>query len=190
MGDRMTPVEAAKKLDIRPQQVYGFIKHGKVKTFPNQSGKAALVDLDDVKAVAGRVRHHREKDEAGRPKRREPKVKTGTIIDMHAFHKDAAKEINTPHKPKVVTGKVLNEAGDTTLIATSTGDGTRPMYWETEMLADRIAAGACHIESVESLFSVILFQWKVEGKDQEVDKLHSLITEFGLVVPDIQPLEA
>jgi len=84
MGDRMTPVEAAKKLDIRPQQVYGFIKHNRVHTYPNPSGKANLVDFDEVKAIAGGVRHHREKDPTtGKPVKRDPGVKLGDVLSTH-----------------------------------------------------------------------------------------------------------
>jgi hypothetical protein len=80
----MTPVQAAKVVGIRPQMIYGFIKHGRVKTYSNPDGKTALVDLDEVKAIGGGVRHHRPKDPTtGKPVKVTASVKKGDVLSWH-----------------------------------------------------------------------------------------------------------
>jgi hypothetical protein len=191
---RMTPVQAAKVLDIRPQIVYGFIRQNRIPTFTNPEGKTALVELDDVKRAAGGVRHHREKDpETGKPKRRvDPKIRTGTILDMHAFlpleGRIPTKSDPKPHKPKVVVGTTLTDEGNPSLIATATGEGTLPMYWEIEKLSERVAKGLCRIESPENMLSVIMFHWVHNEAPELAASLDEWIQANGLTVPTITEL--
>lgn len=191
MGNKLTPVQAAKELDIRPQIVYGFIRAHRARTYDNPGGKTQLVDLDEIRSLTGNVRHHREKDPStGKPKRRvEPKLRTGTIIDMHAFHKGFDKEEHTPHRPKAVTGMVSNDAGEPSLVITTTGDKTLPMYWEVETLSERIAKGACHIESPENMLAVIMFHWVHNEAPELAASLDGWIQENGLTVPTITEVE-
>jgi hypothetical protein len=163
MPNRMTPVQAAKELGIRPQLVYGFIKHNRVGTFPSTTGKAALVDLDEVKRVATQVRPHRPKGSDGKPIRRVPGVDRGTILSSHGFLKGANKQRARPHRVEVVTALVHNDEGDVSLVITQTGENTLPMYWEAERLADRIKSGACQIEGIGSLLGVIMHSWIATG---------------------------
>jgi hypothetical protein len=186
MGDLMTPVEAAKKLDIRPQQVYGFIKHGRLSTKSNPAGKASLVDLEDVRRLVQGVRHHREKDPTtGKPKRKDPKVKTGTILSMHGKLAGTSIGKNEPHRVKVVTGIVDNDEGDPSLVVTSTGDGTHPMYWEAETLAERIGKRACHIESPENLLGVLMFHFVHNEKPELAAALDLWIQAQGELLGEV-----
>jgi hypothetical protein len=157
--NRMTPVAAAKELGIRPQIVYGYIKHGRLATFPNtDGGKAAFVDLDIVRTLVGSTVHHREKDPStGKPVKREASgINVGTILSGHGYPKGAKKHY--AHRVNVVDEIIKGE--DATLIYTRRGeDGTVGVIYETERLADAIAKGKCHIESPEALLGVLMFHF-------------------------------
>jgi hypothetical protein len=171
MANRMTPVEAAKQLGIRPQLVYGFIKHNRVSTFPNPSGKADHVDFDEVKRVAGSVRPHRPKGEDGKPVRRNPGVDRGSILSQHGWQKGLDRQRAKPHRVEVVTELVKNEDGDVSLVVTRNQEGGLPMYWEAERLADRLKTGACHVESPESVLGVLMHAWIATGQAEKAAAL-------------------
>ena len=171
MANRMTPVEAAKQLGIRPQLVYGFIKHNRVATFPNPSGKADHVDFDEVKRVAGQVKPHRPKGPDGKPVRKTPGVSRGSILSSHGWIKGLDKQRRRPHRVEVVTELVLGDEGDVSLVITDTGDGMRPMYWEAEGLADRLKSGACHVETPEAVLGVLMHAWIATGQAEKAAAL-------------------
>lgn len=163
MANRMTPVQAAKALNIRPQLVYGFIKHNRVATFPNPAGKVAFVDFDEVKKVASQVRPHRPKGPDGKPVRRSPGVDRGSILSSHGYLKGLAKQRAKPHRVEVVTGLVHDDEGNVSLVVTQTGENTAPMYWEAERLADRLKSGACQVESPATILGVLMHSWIAAG---------------------------
>jgi len=171
MANRVTPVEAAKALNIRPQLVYGFIKHNRVATFPNPGGKTAFVDFDEVKRVAGQVRPHRAKDADGKPVRRSPGVDRGSLLSQHAWQKGSAKQRARPHRLDVVTEVIKNEEGDVSLVITQNAEGGLPMYWEAERLADRIKSGACHVESPTAVLGVLMHAWIATGEAKKAAAL-------------------
>ena len=184
---KVTPVAAAKELGIRPQLVYGFIKHHRVGTFPNPSGKADLVDFDEVKRVAGAIKPHRPKGADGKPIRRSPGVTRGAIFSTHAYIKGIAGQKAAPHRVQVVTGSVEDEEGNVSLVITQTGENTRPMYWEAESLADRLKSGACHIEGTAALLGVIMFSWIAGGQAEEAAQLQVWCDVNGI---DYEVIEA
>jgi len=186
----MTPVQAAKMLGIRPQIVYGFIRSTRIGTYSNPAGKTALVDLDEVARVAGGVRHHREKDPAtGKPVRKAPPVSRGSVVSYHGYIKGIRKQREKPHKVAVVTEVVNNDDGQPTLIATRRGESAT-MYWEAEALAERIAKGACHIESAETLLGVIMYSWTHTEKIELAASLQLWAEANKVDVPVIEEKEA
>lgn len=155
---RMTPVQAAKAIGIRPQIVYGFIRSNRLGTYSNPDGKAALVELSDVERLIGGVKHHREKDpKTGLPVRREAQgVSRGTILSTHGEIKGAKRR--NAHRVTVVD--VVFKGESSTLIYTKRSeDGAIGIVYETERLADAIAKGKCHIESPEALLGVVMFHY-------------------------------
>jgi hypothetical protein len=201
MANRMTPVEAAKQLGIRPQLVYGFIKHNRVSTFPNPNGKADHVDFDEVKRVAGSVKPHRPKGADGKPIRRSPGLRRGDLLSRHAYLSGPAgqKQREAPHRVDVVTDLVKNEEGDVVLVVTQTGEGLLPMYWEAEKLADRLKSGACRIESTAALLGVLMHSWIATGEAEKAAALQMWcevneieFTEIDPVLPETeaQPVTA
>jgi len=162
-GQRMTPVEAAKALGIRPQMVYGFIKHGRIKTFSNPAGKADHVDLKEVEMVAKNVRHHQPKDSSGKPIKRRAGVSRGSILSSHAHFKGEAR--SRPHKVSVVR-EVGNLDGflDNSYVWTMDADGRPKIMYEENGLAQQILKKECHIESPGSLLAVLMFHWEETGR--------------------------
>ena len=168
---RVTPVAAAKELGVRPQIIYGFIKHHRVGTFPNPSGKADLVDFDEVKKLVGAVKPHRPKGSDGKPVRRLPGVLRGTVFTSHAYLKGNVRQRARPHVTEVVTDIVNDEEGNVSLIVTQTGENTHPMYWEAERLADRLKSGACKIEGTAALLGIVMFSWLAQGEIEAAAQL-------------------
>jgi hypothetical protein len=189
MANRVTPVEAAKQLGIRPQLVYGFIKHNRVHTFSNPSGKTDLVDFDEVKRVASSVKPHRPKDAEGKPVRRSPGLRRGDVISQHAYL-DPKRMPNMvgAHRVEVVTDLVKNEEGDVVLIVTQTGEGILPMYWEAERMADRLKSGACHIESTKVLLGVIMHAWVATGEAEKAAALQMWCEINEIEFTEIDPV--
>jgi hypothetical protein len=66
LGRKLTPVQLAKELDIRPQLIYTLIKHEKVRTYTGV--RAATVDEDEVKTYLSKSQERRE-ERAIRPPR-------------------------------------------------------------------------------------------------------------------------
>jgi hypothetical protein len=190
MANRMTPVQAAKELGIRPQLVYGFIKHNRVSTFPNPSGKADHVDFDEVKRVAGSVKPHRPKGPDGKPVRRTPGLRRGDILSRHAYLAGPAgeKQKAAPHRVDVVTDLVKNEDGDVVLVVTQTGEGLLPMYWEAERLADRLKSGACRIESIAVLLGAVMHSWVATGEAEKAAGLQMWCEVNDIEFNEIDPV--
>lgn len=155
---RMTPVEAAKALGVRPQIIYGFIKHNRIHTYPNPSGKTAHIDLDEVKRATGSVQHHRPKDPStGKPVRHTADVRTGTIL---SYHGHTPGEVKTrPHRVVAVTQLVSNDEGEPSLVYTARGEGELAVIYETEDLATAIGVKKCNIESPAKLLGVLMYHW-------------------------------
>jgi len=163
-GQRMTPVEAAKALGIRPQMVYGFIKHGRIKTFTNPSGKADHVDLKEVESVAKGVRHHVPKDSSGKPVRRSSGVSRGTLLSSHAHFATKAGPVQDgrPHRVRVVSG--VDQVDENSYVFVRDAEGRAVMMYEEDHLASQIAKKQCHIESAASLLGVLMFHWESTGR--------------------------
>jgi hypothetical protein len=160
----MTPVEAAKALGIRPQMVYGFIKHGRIKTFTNPSGKADHVDLKEVESVAKGVRHHRPKDSSGKPVRRVAGVQRGTLLSSHGRFATKAGPVQDgrPHRVRVVSG--VEEFEGNTYVYVRDSEGRAVLHYDEDHLAGMLAKKQCHIESAASLLGVLMFHWEAEGR--------------------------
>jgi hypothetical protein len=185
MGKRMTPVEAAKELGIRPQMVYGYIKHNRIGTFNNPEGKTQLVDLDEVKAVTKTVKPHRAKDPTtGKPIKRTAGVQRGSLVTYHAHMK--GEQSPRPHRVVVVDQIRLGEDGQPLNIVTVRGDGVEGPWWETEELADMIAKGKCHIESPEKLLGVVMFHYVHTEQPELAASLDLWIQANNLQVPTVQ----
>lgn len=162
-GQRMTPVQAAKALGIRPQMVYGFIKSGRARTYPNMAGKTQLVDLDEVRSIAGSVKHHRPRDSSGKPIKRSAGVSRGTLLSSHGHFRGERQ--NRPHRVSVV-GAVGNLDGDLdgSYVWTLDADGAPRIMYEEDHLASMIQRRQCHIESPASLLGVLMFHWSEQGR--------------------------
>jgi hypothetical protein len=186
-NDRMTPVQAAKEVGIRPQQVYGFIKHHRVNTYSNPAGKTDLVSLSEVKAAAGQVKHHREKDPTtGKPLRRKPPVSRGTLVSAHGYMTGEPKG-KRAHRVNVVTDVINDEdSGDPSLVAIRPNGEAATLYWEAEDLAARIGKGICHIESAESLLSVVMYHWVHNEQPELAASLQLWCESNDLQIPVIQ----
>lgn len=177
MAQKMTPVEAAKALNIRPQLVYGFIKHGRIKTYSNPAGKAALVDLNEVQAVSKSVKHHRPKDAKGNPIRRKSGVERGSLVSMHArfTNRKGAVKDDRPHRVRAVTGLFKGEEADYAYVTDA--EGRFVMMYDEDTLAQMVAKKQCHIESPASLLSALMFHWRAQ-KDEAVQALASSLEEW------------
>ena len=155
---RITPVQAAKELGIRPQIVYGYIRANRIATFNNPDGKAALVELEDVKRLSGGTKHHREKDATGKPIRRSPGVERGTILSTHGELRGTKKR--HAHRVVIVDEVIKGDDGQPSLIyARRSDDGAVSVIYEAERLADAIAKGKCFIEGPEALLGVLMFHF-------------------------------
>ena len=157
----MTPVAAAKALGIRPQLVYGFIKHGRIKTFTNPSGPTAYVDLKEVEAVAKGVKHHVPKDSSGKPVRRAAGVQRGTLLSAHAHFAGQTND-SRPHRVRVVSQ--VGEVDGNPYVYTRDADGRPILMYEEDHLASMIAKRQCHIESPAALLGVLIFHWEAENR--------------------------
>lgn len=51
--EKLTPVKTAKILQVPPQKIYGLIKSGRIKTYPNPQGGTQLIDPSEVKEAFG-----------------------------------------------------------------------------------------------------------------------------------------
>jgi hypothetical protein len=161
----MTPVEAAKALGIRPQVVYGFIKHHRVKVFNNPGGKTDHVDFKEVEALVKAVKPHRPKGSDGKPIRRAPSgVSRGTLLSAHAHLRGELKD--RPHRVYAVREMPDANSEEGGLVRAYRSDGTDGPMWEVETLADAVKAGKCHIETPENLLGVLMFHWNAQGLPQ------------------------
>src|SRR3954466_1482554 len=188
--NRMTPVEAAKALGIRPQMVYGFIKHNRVKTWQNPSGKADLVDLKEVESVAKAVRHHVPKDESGKPVRRSAGVSRGTMITSHAHTRGQKPGGN--HRMSVVS-QVGDLDGflDNSYVWTYDENGMPRVMYEENGLAEQIRTGKCHIESAPGVLGVLMFHWDAQGRPDLAAALRVWCEVNGVEYTEIvAPIEA
>lgn len=161
---RVTPVEAAKALGIRPQMVYGFIKHGRVKTYSNPGGKADHVDLKEVEAIAKGVKHHVPKDSSGNPVKRRAGVSRGALLSSHAHFatKAGPAQDGKPHRVRVVSG--VEEVDGNPYVYTRDAEGRPIMMYEEDHLASMIAKKQCHIESPAALLGVLMFHWETQER--------------------------
>jgi hypothetical protein len=138
--------------------VYGYIRSNRITTYGNPDGKTALVELDDVKRLAGTTKHHRPRDASGNPIRRQPGVERGSILSTHGEIKGTKRR--HAHRVVVVDEIIKGDDGQPTLVYTTRADtGTVGIIYETERLADAIAKGKCHIESPEALLGVLMFHF-------------------------------
>jgi hypothetical protein len=157
-SERVTPVEASKLLSCRPQIVYGFIKHNRLSTYPNPSGKASLVELADVKALLAGVHHHREKGPDGKPvKKVAAGVSRGTILSYHGQVRGSPR--SKPHRVVAVTEVIVGDDGAPSLVYAGRDGESAAVVYEVENLADRIARGICRIEPPSSILGVLMYHW-------------------------------
>jgi len=183
---RMTPVQAAKELGIRPQIVYGYIRSGRISTFPNPDGKTSLVELADVQRLASGTKHHRPKDPTtGKPINRSAGVSPGSLLSSHG--NKPRQRRNPRHSVEVVTGVTHGEDGQEFVHYTKIReDGSKwEFFWEGEQLADALAKGTCRIESPESLLASVMFHWGHNGRPDLAAELFTWAQGNGLDVPTI-----
>jgi hypothetical protein len=147
---RMTPVQLAKQMGIRPQGIYGLIKQGKVKNYAPE-GKTAIVDEDEVKSAlvksASRTAKTGKGKTGGGGNSSAPK---GTVVAWKA----------TPTKIRV--GKVSAVDDILTYIKTTDGD-TLP--FTNESLTERIAKGQIVLPRLHTLLDLIISE--SDKSDQE-----------------------
>jgi hypothetical protein len=184
-NERVTPVEAARRLGIRPQMVYGFIKHGRVRTFSNPSGKTDLVEFKEVEATAKGVKHHSPKGPDGKPVRRRANVATGALISRHGWSPRLKR--GEKHTVEVVTGEHRGDAGEQYVqYAHIREDGTPwEFFWEGDELAQALAKGRCHIETPEGLLAAVMFHWVHNEKPELAAALQMWAEINDLDVPVI-----
>jgi hypothetical protein len=186
VANRMTPVQAAKVLGIRPQIVYGFIKHNRVKTYDNPSGKTQLVDYDEVSKVAGGIQHHREKDPTtGKPIRRDANVRPGSLL---SYHGELVKKPKKPRAHRLVVVDHVETSKDTGLkyVVTKKGDWESGVIHESERLADAITKGKCFIEPPEQVIAVLMWSFAREDNIPLAASLGKWAEDNGIQVPDLQ----
>lgn len=183
-GQRVTPVEAAKALGIRPQMVYGFIKHGRIKTFSNPSGKTDHVDLKEVEAVAKGVKHHVPKDASGKPIKRRAGVSRGTLLSSHAHFRGETRD--RPHRVSVVreVGDLGGEL-DNSYVWTMDADGVPRLMYEEDTLAQMLLKKQCHIESPESLLGVLAFHWETAERPDLAGSLRMWAEVNGIELAEL-----
>jgi hypothetical protein len=183
-GQRVTPVEAAKELGIRPQMVYGFIKHGRIKTYSNPGGKTDHVDLKEVEAVAKGVKHHVPKDASGKPVRRRAPVTRGTLISSHAHFPGERRD--RPHRVLAVR-EVGNQGGelDGSYVWTMDADGAPRLMYEEDALAQMLLKKQCHIESPEALLGVLAFHWEAQDRRDLAGSIRMWAEVNGIVLTEL-----
>lgn len=173
MADRMKPVEAAKKLNIPPQRVYNLIKQGRIKTFPNPSGKVALVDFGEVKIILSQVKQRGPRKEKGRGGSALPGIRRGSILTHDKFPVKGAfarpdgggKSVRTvTETPRV----------NSTLVWLS--DGTIETFWSVESLSEKLQKHSAQIEHPDALLGMIAFQWRqAEETSAWAEKLETFL---------------
>jgi len=179
----MTPVEAARQAGIRPQVVYGYIKHNRIRSYANPAGKADLVSLADVQALAKNTRHHRPKDPTtGLPIKPKASVDRGTIISYHGRMPKERKP--RAHRVGAVTEVVKNDEGEDSLVYVSR-EGSTNVIFEVGSLESKIKAGICFIESAVSLLEVVEFHFRNNEQEDVADSLRAWAGENGLVLHEI-----
>ena len=156
MANRITPVEAARQLGVRPQLVYGMIKHGRLRTYNNPDGKTALVELAEVKGALGNVRHHRPKDEQGRTTVPQG-VRKGTLLSYHGHM--PTERAPKPHRVVAVQEVVKGEDGEPALVRTVRGDGELAVVYEVGRLAEALSKNRCSIEAPGNVLGVVMYHW-------------------------------
>jgi hypothetical protein len=164
-------VQLAHELGVRPQIIYGYIKHGRVKTYPNDAGKAALVDANEVEAVLKSVRHrdpNAEKSPSGRTVHRSP-VKRGDILSW-----DKKPDGRTGRRVANVSRVIKDDEGSDSIVYLH--DGTREIVWQTATLSERLRKGYTTLENVPALLGMIIFQLK--GGDEAQQAEAALIEGF------------
>lgn len=174
MADRIKPVEAAKRLNTAPQRIYNLIKQGRVKTFPNPSGKVALVDFSEVKMVLAQVKQRGPRKEKSARTGLPRGLKRGSIISQDRFPTKGA--FARPDGG----GKSVRTVTDATSQLVWLSDGTVETTWGTERLAKKLQDGTAHIESVPALLGMIIYQWKQEGNHVAANDLESWLVEKGI----------
>jgi len=184
-GQRMTPVQAAKELGIRPQLVYGFIKHGRIKTFSNPAGKTDHVDLKEVEMVAKGVKHHRPKDSSGKPVRRSAGVSRGTLISSHGRFATKSGPVadGRPHRVRVVSGMEVIDGNPYVYVRDA--DGRPVMMYEEDHLASQIAKRQCHIESPAALLGVLAFHWEAQDRQDLAGALRMWCEVNGVKITEL-----
>lgn len=185
-NERVTPVEAAKRLGIRPQMVYGFIKHGRIRTFSNPSGKTDLVEYKEVESVAKGVKHHRPKGPDGKPIKRSAGVRTGTLISRHGQNPRMSRDPR--HRVNVVTGTHRSDEGDEYVNYAHIREDGSPweFFWEGDELAQALAKGQCRIETPEALLAAVMFHWTHNEQPELAQALQLFAEVNGLDVPVIE----
>jgi hypothetical protein len=157
---RVTPVQAAKILGIRPQIIYGWVKHNRIGTYANMAGKAPLVDLDDARRLMAGTQHHRPKDpETGKPikpRASDSGLAAGSLLSYHARMPKERKP--RAHRVATVTEVVQNDEGEDALVRITKGDNST-MTWEIGYITDKIAKQACMIEPAANILAVLMFHF-------------------------------
>jgi len=170
---RLTPVQLAHELGIRPQIIYGYIKHNRVKTYPNEAGKANLVDVGEVERLLKDARHrdpNAEKSASGRTVHRSP-VRPGTIVSW-----DRKADGRTGRRVAGVSRIVKDEEeGSDELVYLN--DGERNIVFSTATLAERLRKGHATIENIPALLGMILFQLRENDQGAEADAIQTFLEQ-------------
>ena len=167
----MTPVQAAHELGIRPQLVYGFIKHGRVKTYTNPSGKTGYVELAEVASIVKSMKHHAERDSSGKRVRQSAPVERGSILSHHGHMKGEVRA--RPHRISAVKEITQSAEDDTNYVWTVDPDGRPKIMYEEDNLAQSLLKHQCHIESPAALLGVLMFHWNVQGQEDIASSLRT-----------------
>lgn len=178
MAERDTPVKVAKSLNIRPQIIYGLIKRGKIATFPNPTGKADLVDVQETKIVVSRM-HTRGPRAAKAARTGRSPVRRGQIVSQDRFP-------NSRGSRRIIQVTDPGQGEGTLVWGT---DGRKDVFWGTESLAQRLLKGTTKIEHIGSLLGMIMFQWREEGLNELADNLKTWCTENGVITAPLKETE-
>lgn len=151
--DRMTPSQVAKEPGTPPYTVsllYGAIKRGTIKSFPNPGGRGQLVSKAEALSY---LANRRVKGPKGAPRpagssRRA--LKRGQIISYG------------DRKTKVAAA-VREEGGEGSLIWTH--DGRKDQFWQNDRLIERIRKGNVNIESPNAVLAVLVFHYEQENPE-------------------------
>ncbi len=171
------PVAFAKELNIKPQQIYNWIKAKKLSTYSDGTFHSYVVDSEVRKLV----------NVAARKPARAPIVKGGA--------KTLNKTGDSPRMPPLQTGTVVsygyNREKKVKNVAQVVEDGemlTRlkdldenEAIFMNSSLRSLVAEKKMRIESPGKLLSLIVTQWRLEGQFDLADSLEEWITEHELV---------